>query len=668
MRWAAPYLSPIGLNSLVLAAVLATATSWAQQPQGYDISQASLEDLMNIQVTSVSKKEQKLSKTGAAIFVINQEDIQRSGATNIPDLLRLIPGVDVARVDSNRWSISIRGFNDQHADKVLVLIDGRSVYSPSFSGVFWDMEDVPLENIDRIEVIRGPGGTVWGANAVNGVINIITKSSKATQGGLISAGGGSEDYGDTLAQYGGQIGQTGTYRIFGKFFDIGSSVFPNGGRASDGWTAEHGGFRSDWDLSTTDSLTVQGDFLRTRESQTITGLTPSTFPLMTTFNDAISVTASNVLGRWNHNLANGSQMSLQLYDDYSRHFEQGFLDAQNTVDLDFQHHIALGSRNDLVWGLGARVIDSQYGNGYSLTILPHRRLDRLFDVFLQDELRLTHSLSLTIGSKLEHNDFTGFEYEPSAQLVWTPTEKQALWISGARAIREPSSLDDGLRSDAASFPVGPSYGVLRVLGSTNVKAETLRDFEVGYRAQASKRFSLDVTAFNGFYRNLEVVVAQPSYFDPAEHLLILPEVFVNAATAHTYGVEFSGSWNLTNRWRVSPGYSFFHMNASADASGLASPPGSSPDHQFQIRSLLDLPHHLEWDNTIGYVSHLAYGNIPAYARLDSRLGWRACEFLEFSVVGQNLLTPRHAEFSNTIYPLDHTLVERSVFGKVTWRF
>jgi iron complex outermembrane recepter protein len=657
------------LRRLVTAAVISVLPGWAQRAKDYDLSQASLEDLMNIQVTSVSKKEQKLSRTGAAVFVITQEDIRRSGATNIPDLLRLAPGVDVARVDANRWAISIRGFSDQHANKVLVLIDGRSVYSPSFSGVFWDMEDVPLEDIERIEVIRGPGGTVWGANAVNGVINIITKNSKATQGGLISAGTGSEDHADSLVQYGGQIGKTGTYRVFGRYFDIASSVFPNGQEAADAWRAGHGGFRSDWDLSARDSLTVQGDFFKTDESQTVTLLTPGTFPLTATHSDPISVTAGNVLGRWDHTLANGSEMSLQMYDDYSRHFEQEFLDEQNTVDIDFQHHIAFGTRNDVVWGLGARVINSDYGVGYLFTILPSHRLDHLFSAFLQDELKLTDSLSLTIGSKLEHNAFTGFEYEPSAQLVWAPTEKQALWISAARAIREPSSLDAGLYDDTTA-PIGPTFAIIRVLGNPAIQAEELRDLEAGYRTQVNKKVSLDVTAFSGNYRNMESISAQTPYFvtEQGSPYMVLPYLFVNGPKARTYGAEFFANWNLTDHWRISPGYSYFHMNVDGDSSTITSPPGVSPNHQFQVRSLMDLPHHLEWDNTIGYVSHLAVGNIPAYARVDTRLGWRLGEFVEFSVVGQNLLAPRHAEFSDTLYPLNHTLVERSVFGKVTWRF
>jgi len=625
---------------------------------------------MNIQVTSVSKKEEKQSKTGAAIFVITQEDIRRSGATNIPDLLRLAPGVDVARVDANRWAISIRGFNDTHADKVLVLIDGRSVYSPSFSGVFWDMVDVPLEDIERIEVIRGPGGTVWGANAVNGVINIITMKAGATPGGLISTGGGSEDHADALLQYGGQIGQDGYYRVFGKFFDIANSVFPGGQQSADGWLAGHAGFRSDWTLSQQDTLTVQGDFLRTNESQTITTLLSNALPLTETFNDPIRATAGNILARWNHTLANGSEMSLQFYDDYSRRVEQAFLDAQNTVDLDFQHHLGWGPRNDVVWGLGSRVIASDYGNGYNFTIVPSHQLDLLFSAFLQDQLRLTHSLSLTVGSKFEHNDFTGTEFEPGAQLVWTPTGKQTVWMSASRAIREPSPLDDGLQDDAASVPLGASFGIVRVTGNPEMKAEELRDFEVGYRALANKRVSLDVTSFVSLYPNLESFVAQTPYFATQQGVpyVVLPELFVNDDRAHTYGAEFSANWNVTDHWRISPGYSYFLMHLDGDPSGVITQPGASPNHQFQVRSRLDLPHHLEWDNTLGYVGKLAVGNVPAYARLDSRVGWRLGEFVELSVVGQNLLTARHPEFLDANYPTDYTLVERSVFGKVTWRF
>ncbi len=663
----------IGIKSpwrLVLVAIFTGFSTLAQQTNNSNLTDASIEDLMNIQVTSVSKKEQSLSKTGAAIFVITQEDIRRSGATSIPDLLRLAPGVDVAQVDANQWAISIRGFSSVYANKVLVLIDGRSVYSPSFSGVFWDMVDVPLEDIDRIEVIRGPGGTVWGANAVNGVINIITKSAVATQGGLISAGAGNQDHADSLVQYGGQIGQNGDYRVFGKFFDIGNSVFSNGGQADDGWLGGHAGFRSDWNLSPSDTLTVQGDFLKTNEGQTITSVFSNDLPLSATFNNPVTAADGNILARWTHTLGNGSQMSLQVYDDYSRHLDLGFLDAHNTGDLDFQHHIALGSRNDVVWGMGTRAVDTAFGAGYALSIVPSHRIDALFSAFFQDELKLTNSLSLIIGSKVEHNGLTGVEFEPSAQLVWAPNKKQTLWASAARAIRQPSPTDDDIVDDAAIVPLGSSFAVVRAFGNPLMKAEELRDVEAGYRALPNKHLSLDIATFAGWYQNLETAAPQTPYYSTTPQglsYLVLPELLVNGPPAQTYGAEFSANWIVTNHWRISPGYSYFHMGEQGNVLLLEIPPGTSPDHQFQVRSLLDLPHRLEWDNTLGYVSKLAVGSVPAYTRLDSRIGWRLGEFVELSVVGQNLLTPRYAEFFDTD-SLNHTLVQRSVFAKVTWRF
>ena len=278
----------------------------AQNSTPSDLTQVSLEDLMNMQVTSVSKKGQNLKKTGAAVFVINQEDIRRSGVTNIPDLLRMAPGVDVARIDANTWAISIRGFNYRYSSRVLVLIDGRTVYTPTFSGVFWDEQDVPLEDIDRIEVIRGPGGTVWGANAVNGVINIITKSSKDTQGGLVTAGTGSEQSADGLFQYGGKAGQKGHYRVFGRYFNVENSARAGGGPAADGWHGSHGGFRSDWNPSDRDAVTVQGDLFGTSEGQTVTTLFSNQLPDFRTLNDKVTVGSGNVLGRWNHTFSNGS--------------------------------------------------------------------------------------------------------------------------------------------------------------------------------------------------------------------------------------------------------------------------------------------------------------------------------------------------------------------------
>jgi iron complex outermembrane recepter protein len=648
----------------------------AQDPPATDLTTMSLEDLMNVQVTSVSKKEQKLSQTGAAVYVISREDIRRSGATNIPDLLRQAPGVDVAQIDANTYAISIRGFNDRLADKVLVLIDGRTVYTPTTSGVYWDQQDVPLEDIDRIEVIRGPGGTVWGANAVNGVINIITKNAADTKGGLVRTGGGSQDTAGGLVQYGGDIGQGGAYRAFQNYSNTGNLTLPSGQSAADGWHMFHSGFRSDWTLSPHDTMTVQGDFMQTGEGQTISVVFANALPLMRTFNDSVTTGAGNFLARWNHTLSNGSTMSLQVYyDRYDRH-DEGVHEGLNTLDFDFQHHLRIGSRHDVVWGVGYRSTSDTHTAGYGKTYLPLSQANNLFSVFAQDQIRIAESLSLTLGTKLEHQPYTGFQFEPSAQLVWTPTARQTVWMSASQAVKEVSREEEGLQIDPYTFTLpGGGFGVAQYNGNPKSQAERFRDFEIGYRAQASKQFSVDVTAFAGFYHNLETLDPGEPYFttDQGPHL-VLPFFFGNTASAHTSGAEVFANWNATSRWRISAGYSAIHLNLILD-------PGSqdidereradnTPENQVQVRSQVNLTRNLEWDSAAYYVGHLRDGGngpVPAYTRVDTRLGWRFGTHIELSLAGQNLLAPRHAEFHDA-YEVNHTLVERSVLGKITLRF
>ena len=652
--------------------VLLPGMAIAQTP--VDLSQASLEDLMNIRVTSVNKKDQSLSRTGAAVYVITQEDIHHSGMTNIPDLLRMVPGVDVAQVDSHYWAISIRGFNHEFATKVLVLIDGRTVYTPLLSGVFWDLQDVPLPDIERIEVIRGPGGTVWGANAVNGVINIITKSSKQTQGGLIVAGTGSQRNADTLLQYGGSAGQNGTYRVFGHYFQENSLELLNRFPGGDGWHGSHGGFRSDWELSPDDALTVQGDYLGTSEAEPITTLVSSQLPNLYSFNDKTTASTANILTRWTHTFSNGSEATLQAYYDRDRRNFEGSESTLNTGDLDFQYHFKAGNRNDLVAGGGYRVTDEQLANGYSIGFNIAQRRDNLFNVFVQDEIRITNSLALTVGSKFEHNSYTGFEYEPSAQLVWTPTKHQTVWGSVSRAIRQPALYDVAFDYYAQTLPLpGGGFALVKLLGGNSV-AEKLLDYEAGYRAELSKRVSVDLTLFASRYHDLQSSEPGAPYFalTPAPPHLVIPFHLANLGYANDYGVEFFAHWNVNRRWQVSPGYSYLNMNykfepASQDVANRGFG-GLSPKHQFQVRSSVNLPHHLEWDASIYYVSELWSAPVPAYARVDTRVGWRTGESLEFSVTGQNLLSPRHLEFHSPYDVVMPAYAERSVFGNVTWRF
>ena len=662
-------------GTLVLTCALA-AISTAQTPPPRDLTQFSLEDLMNVHVTSVSKRDQKLSKTGAAMYVINQEDIRRSGATDIPDLLRMVPGVDVAQIDSNQWAVSIRGFNLAFSNKVLVLIDGRSVYVNTFSGALWDVIDVPLEDIERIEVIRGPGGTVWGANAVNGVINIITKHSRDTKGGLVTAGAGSKETAAGLAQYGGDIGSKGTYRVFGQYANVDHSAFSGGQRAADGWHEWHAGFRSDWNLSSRDTLMVSGDLLTTAAGGTMTATFPDAPPRQAEVDRRLTNTSADVLGRWDHTLANGSDTSLQFYySALQRDGEAGVNVSNNTADVEFKHHLAAGARNDLVWGLDYRVTtdDVRPVASYALRINPPHRTDNLFSAFVQDEIQLSRSVFLTLGAKFEHNAYTGFEYEPSAQLVWTATDRHTFWVSAARAIRQPARSDFGAQFNAGIQPLpGGGIALVTLSGSSDVQAENLYDFEAGYRAQINPRLSLDFTGFLSYYHELATTDPQAPFFAPDPGFLVIPLVYGNLAQARDYGVEFFAHWNVVSRWKISPGYSLLRMTVQRDPSSqdpmIEQTPGDAPQHQFQIRSLLNLRRNLEWDSSLMYVSSLTNQNIPSYVRVDTRLGWRLGECVELSLTGQNLLTPRHLEFFDAGGTILHTEVQRSVFGKITWRF
>jgi iron complex outermembrane receptor protein len=647
---------------------LMTAAAFAQ----FDLSNASLEQLMNITVTSVNKKEQKLARTAAAVFVISKEDIRRSGATNIPDLLRMVPGVQVSRVDANTWAISIRGFNARYSNKVLVLIDGRSVYSSSFSGVFWDQQSVPLEDIERIEVIRGPGATVWGANAVNGIINIITKPANATKGGLLVAGTGSEDTAHGLLRYGGPAGNDGTYRVFSSYSRIADSSLPNGVNAADGWRRIQGGGRADWDLTKSDSLTVEGSVYSNSEGQTHWLGFTNLFPQGAPFADSVTARGGNLLGRWNHVFQGGSDATLQVSADTYRRVDLGAPETHKSLDLDFQHHITLGM-HDVVWGISYRATAAGLSSA-DISFVPVRQTDSLYSAFIQDEIRIKDSLWLTIGSKFEHNAYTGLEFEPGASLAWTPNRRQTVWISAARAVRQPSRLDTAIDLTLGTVPLpGGLTETLVLHGNPNFEAEEVRDYEAGYRTQLGKDFSLDIALFGSFYRRLwsyEPLSALPMP-NPSAPGLLFALMFANKAHDTSYGGEISTTWNVTPRWRISPGYSWIEVKPELNSDSLspfgAFAVGDAPKHMFQIRSLFNLSRNVEFDNSLYYVAHLSVNNVPGNLRLDSRIGWRHAESWEFSIVGQNLLRPQTLEFGDAA-AVAGTETQRSVFGKITWRF
>jgi iron complex outermembrane receptor protein len=638
-----------------------------------DLGKMDVEDLMNIKVTSVSKREQSLARTAAAVFVITPEEIRRSGATNIPDLLRMAPGVDVEQIDANAWAISVRGFNSRYSNKVLVLIDGRTVYTPSFSGVFWEHLDMPLSDIERIEVIRGPGATVWGANAVNGVISIFTKSSKDTKGGLLSAAAGSQLRGLGLMQYGGSAGQHAAYRAFGKFFAVGNSAMPGGSTAADHWMRAHGGFRADWDFSPSDSLMVQGDLFSNQGSQTRrSGFIPTPFDRI--FDEDVDAAGGDLLARWNHTLAGGSQTSFQAYFDSYRRADMGVPEVVRTFDLDFQQHLAVGDRHDIVWGLGYRAGKSALSPGYAIAFSPPSRTDSLYSGFLQDEIRLSDSFWLTIGGKLEHNAYTGLEVEPSLRLAWNaPGSRNTIWAAASKANRQPARVDADIQTDLQTIPLSPDLiQVLRFSGNPLIKDEELRDYELGYRSEIAKNLSLDVATFLSFYRHLETAEPQSPVLIPGSPTrLIIPLMYDNKARALTYGGELSLSWNVNSRWRVRPGYSYLHATIRQDASSRGSTSSelatAFPQDMFQLRSSLKLSRRTEFDQSLYYTARLPGGSIPGHARLDLRLARRLGERTEISLVGQNLLRPRTTEFGSSV-SIVGTQSVRSVYGRIAWRF
>jgi iron complex outermembrane receptor protein len=642
------------------------------QSKSQDLSKLSIDDLMNIEVTSVSKKEQKMSKVAAAVFVITQEEIHRSGATNIPDLLRMVPGLDVAQISASIWAISARGFNLEFADKLLVLIDGRAVYSPLFGGVNWDTQDVPLEDIDRIEVIRGPGGTVWGANAVNGVINVITKSAADTLGTLVTAGGGWQEQGFGTLQHGGKISRNINYRAFAKYLNHYHSPDMDGQNAADGWHLLHGGFRTDTSVSNKDSLTAQGDLYSGSKGAEIVHSSFSP-PDNETVPRIANLSGGNFLTRWNHSLSSHSGAALQFYFDRYTRSGPSAREVRNTFDLDFQHHEAWGSRQDLIWGMGYRHSADQTVGTIDESFVPANRAIQIFNVFVQDEVTLIPGdVFLTVGTKLEHNTFSGIEFQPSLRLAWTPNDRRTIWTAVSRASRTPTRRDTGINAALAALP-GPAEVAL--LGDPMAKSEDVVAYELGYRAQPKKQVSFDVAAFYNVYHHLQSREPEPPFLQvtPPPPLLIIPVELDNKLHGNTDGIEASLNWKITDRWTLSPGYSFLQMHLHTDPDSLdtisaVDNQNLNPRHQAQLRSHLEFVRGFAWDATAYFIGSLPEGMVASHTRLDTQLTWRPAESWALSLVGQNLLRDHHLEFNDELQSVNSSQVKRSAYAKFTWHF
>jgi len=672
------------LRRFLLAALLANpacgfaAHTDAKAGEAKPLADYSLEQLMNVsvEVTSAGRKAQKLEDTATAIHVITQEDIRRSGMTSIPELLRMVPGLQVAQINGNTPAIGSRGFNQRYSNKLLVLLDGRTLYTPTFSGVYWDAQDVVLEDIERIEVIRGPGGTLWGANAVNGVINITTRSAAATQGGMVNAGAGNYERQGTL-RYGGEIGEAGHYRVYARNIEQDNSPLASGAQAHDQRNMRDAGFRADWVLSGGDTVMVQGGIYDGNADQTIQTARlspPATLPLDTT----IAQKSGNLLMDWKHVLSAASEWSLKFYCDYYDRQSAGVGagEKRDTCDVDFQHRLLLAGNHDVVWGLGYRQTDDELKASFIMSFIPPRRRDSTVSAFFQDEIALGQDsdrdkLHLILGSKFEHNDYSGFEYQPNLRLRWTVDERQMAWAAVSRAVRSPSRIYSDVRYNVAAFPgAGGVPTLVRLMGSPAVQSEELLAYEAGYRARSSEYLYLDVTGFYNEYRNL-MTLEPLTPFVEAGPQLVVPQQLQNKASATTHGLELSSSWQPTEKWQLKAAYSWLKMNIRPDPGSVGNTidkAGNAPQHQVQFHTQHVLNAQTDLGVSLYYVDKLPNQNIPAYTRLDARLGWRPRRDLELSLGARNLLDRQHPEFVSAIVGPGTSEVPRSIYGAAAWRF
>jgi iron complex outermembrane receptor protein len=604
----------------------------------------------------------------------------------------MVPGVQVARIDANKWAVSIRGLNGRFANKLLVLMDGRSLYTQIFSGVFWDVQDTIIEDIDRIEVIRGPGAALWGANAVNGVINIITKSAKETTGGLASAGGGTEERAFAAARYGMELGKATDLRLYAKYNDRDNGVDASGNQTYDAWRTTRGGFRLDSQTTDRDTLTLQGDYYDGKR-----GETRPIYRLPTLLDPAISrpvnadhgASGGNILSRWQRTLSDASGISLQFYYDHAEVDVIGTQGKTDLLDMEFQHRLGYGSFHDIVWGLGYRFYSDDIEEAYALSLFPQRKETQLFSVFLHDEISLLpERLSLILGSRVEHNYYSGFEIQPNGRLLWTPTPQHTLWAAISRAVRTPSRGDQDLRwipeiispplAPPVPFPANQLPAVVMVSGSPDFRSEDLLAYELGYRTEPLAHVSLDIATFYNVYDHLRTIRLREMGVDsPASptHFIIQYETS-NDLRGYTYGAELKVSWTPLAWWRLQTSYSYLKIamkmdNNTTDPHNEEDAEGGGPRHQFSIRSWFDIGRKVELDLSVRGADRLPSiggGNIPAYITLDARLAWKPVKYLELSLIGQNLLQNHHEEFRPELMYTLPTEVERSVYGKVTWNF
>ncbi len=634
-----------------------------------DVTLLSLEQLVNQKVTSVSKQSEKASQAAASVFVITSEDIRRSGATSVPEILRIVPGVEVARSGSSHWAVTARGFNAQFSNKLLVLVDGRSVYTPLFSGVYWDEQNPDVGSIERIEVIRGPGATMWGANAVNGVINIITKKASDVQGVQVETQLGNAER-SAVMRFGMEASDTLHTRGYVRRHDTDAFDAPSGISQRDSWHINQ--FEHQVDGETEHgNYSLQTSYAEGSHQEIYKFPTPDAahFNRVDAEGD---FRAGHVLANIQHTMDDGGSLQLTSYFDTEKRVRNRLgTHVVHTYDSELQYQKKLGDRHDVVMGSGYRFVQDNLDGTYYIDFSPDNRNTQLVNAFIQDKITLVgNSVFLTLGSKIESNDYSGFEYQPNARLSWQVNENHTLWGAVSRSVRAPNrTIDDvSLVDDSSVLRAGVPV-ITRQIGNRTIESEHLYAYEVGYRGRPLQDVAYDLSLFYHDYDHLyvnELGAARTETSDAFGTSTYLPWNAYNTGTGVSYGSELSVNWDVTKDWRLAAGYAFLHIDLS-QSSIIVTREGTSPHHQASLRSYYNITPEWEWDNFLYYVDNLPADHIPAYVRLDTRIGWKPTSAVEFSLTGQNLLEPSHSEFSPFLYNTP-TEVGRSVVGRITWDF
>jgi iron complex outermembrane receptor protein len=669
-RFTEPFTLAVTAASLSLAATSGSAAALHAQDPVPDLASLDLDELAKIRVTSASRKPEPVARTTAAIAVVTREDIRRSGAGSLPEALRLVPGLQVARVGTRDWAISARGFNQQSSNKLLLLIDGRTVYSPIFAGVFWDAVAMPFDEIDRVEVIRGPGATLWGANAVNGVINVITRPSSESRGGRITLGAGTRD----RLSAGGRIGVPLGARASGRVYAAGTrrdrAALTDGADALDDWHLGQAGFRLDGAPSDAIGWMVQGNAYVGEGGSRLVLPTAAT-PYAELREDDLVVGGANVSGRWARRFGAESELAVQATYDYARRRQSPLFGTMtlHTVEAELQHHFPVGRRHSLIWGAAVRRVNDEITGATAINFDPAGRTAYRVSAFLQDDISLVSDrVVLTLGSKFADNEYTGFGVQPNVRLLVSPSPRHAVWGAVSRALRAGSRIDVDARAVAATFDAPVEA---RLSGSNRFEDEELTAYELGYRVEPHPRLNLDVALFYNDYDQLRTLALQAAV--PADPRPILPVLITNQARGRSYGAEASATLRAARRWRLRGTYSYLQVRTAPEEGVPATVivdavPGDNPAHQASLWSSVDVATSGELDIGLRYVSELEGRGVPSYVTADARAGWRWGRRVELSVAGQDLLHERHAEFPTAAFVADRRLVARRVSARVVWRF